>query len=116
MAKRVKLKAKSVRDCVTYPIADPEREKAWDRFIRSWDGRSMRHSFPKDEHGVRFPLGGCYYELWCIAWEFAWDAGWRKRWEVEGKEAEAREAEEAKNAGAKKGKKVRRVQAGVRQP
>lgn len=116
MAKRVKLRAKSVEDCVRYPIADPVREKAWDRFIRSWDGRSMRHSFPKDEHGVRFPLGGCYYELWCIAWEFAWDAGWRKRWEVEGKEAEAREAEEAKNAGAKKGKKVRRVQAGVRQP
>lgn len=66
----------------------------------------MRHSFPKDEHGARFPLGGCYYELWCIAWEFAWDAGWRKRWEVEAKEAEAKEAEEAKNATPKKGKKV----------
>ncbi len=96
MAKAVRLKAKSVEDCVRYPIADPVREKAWDRFIRSWDGKSMRHSFPKDERGLRFPLGGCYYELWCIAWEFAWDAGWRKRMEVE-----------VKNGSPKKGKKVR---------
>lgn len=97
MAKAVRLKAKSVEDCVRYPIADPVREKAWDRFIRSPDGKNLsRHGFPKDERGLRFPLGGCYYELWCIAWEFAWDAGWRKRMEVE-----------VKNARSEKGKKVR---------
>ena len=30
MAKAVRLKAKSVADCVDYPIADPDREKAWE--------------------------------------------------------------------------------------
>ena len=97
MAKAVRLKAKSVEDCVRYPIADLDREKAWDRLIRSRHGKNLRdHGFPKDELGFRFPLGGCYYELWCIAWEFARDAGWRKRMEVE-----------VKNDSLKKGKKVR---------
>ena len=97
MAKAVRLKAKSVEDCVRYPIADLDREKAWDRLIRSRHGKNLRdHGFPKDELGFRFPLGGCYYELWCIAWEFAWDAGWRKRMELE-----------VKNGSPKKGQKVR---------
>jgi hypothetical protein len=86
MAKAVRLKAKSVADCVDYPIADPDREKAWDKLIKSRQGKNLsRHGFPKDEHGFRFPLGGCYHELWCIAWEFAWDAGYRSRMEVESK-------------------------------
>jgi hypothetical protein len=86
MAKAVRLKAKSVADRVDYPIADPDREKAWGKLIRSRQGKNLRdHGFPKDEHGFRFPMGGCYYELWCIAWEFAWDAGYRSRMEVESK-------------------------------
>jgi len=86
MAKAVRLKAKSVADRVDYPTADPDREKAWGKLIRSRQGKNLRdHGFPKDEHGFRFPLGGCYYELWCIAWEFARDAGYRSRMEVESK-------------------------------
>lgn len=86
MAKAVKLKAKSVADCVDYPTADPDREKAWNKLIKSRQGKNLRdYGFPKDEHGFRFPLGGCYYELWCIAWEFARDAGYRSRMEVESK-------------------------------
>ena len=54
------------------PILNPERDKAWEKFIKRKDVKAMM----KDTERFKFPLNGSY-ELWCIAWNAAWDAGFK---------------------------------------
>jgi hypothetical protein len=52
------------------PIKNPDRDKAWEAFIKRKDVKA----FMKGKADFKFPLDGSY-ELWCIAWNKAWNAG-----------------------------------------
>lgn len=57
-------------DMLDYKLLDPERAKAWEKFIKRKDVKHMM----KDKQDFKFPLDGSY-EVWCVAWEKAWDIG-----------------------------------------
>ena len=61
------------------PIVNKERDEAWAAFIRRKDVKELM-SFANDEPS--FPLGGGYYDLWCIVWAKAWDAGFYEGWDA----------------------------------
>ncbi|NBS68244.1 hypothetical protein EBT31_04925 [bacterium] len=67
------------------PIVNKERDEAWAAFIRRKDVKELM-SFADD--GFGFPLGGGYYDLWCIVWAKAWDAGFYKGWDAAEENAE----------------------------
>ena len=107
-AKAKKVKLPPLEDCIAYKLYDPACDKAWGRLIRSKYGKNLRdHGFPKDEYGYRFPMGGLYHELWCVAWEHAWHVGYGQSHEVI--ISLYKEINRLKNGNRKKGKKVRRV-------
>jgi hypothetical protein len=60
------------------PINDPERDKAWEAFIKRKDVKAMM----KGKKDFKFPLDGSY-DLWCIAWEKAWHKGFEAGWKGE---------------------------------
>jgi len=49
-------------------INNPDRDKAWEVFIRRKDVAG----WAVDKEG--FPLNG-FYDVWCIAWSKGWDTG-----------------------------------------
>ena len=60
------------------PLANKERDKAWEAFIKRKDVKAMF----KD--GFDFPLNGGFYDLWCICWAKAWTKGFNDGWEARG--------------------------------
>jgi len=74
-------KAKGIeKDCLmTYPLVNPDRDKAWAAFIKRKDVKAMM----KDKEDFKFPLDGSY-DLWCIVWEKAWREGFYDGWETAG--------------------------------
>ena len=58
------------------PLVNPERDKAWEAFIKRRDVKAMM----KGKEDFKFPLDGSY-DLWCIAWEKAWLKGFEAAWE-----------------------------------
>jgi len=65
------------------PLANRERDRAFEAFIKRKDVRSMFSD------GSPFPLNRGYYDFWCIVWAKAWDKGfkigWEDGWEQRGK-------------------------------
>ena len=115
MAKAKRIKLPPLEECIAYKYIDPDSDRAWNRLIRSKYGKNLRdHGFPKDKNGFRFPMGGLYHELWCVAWEHAWRIGYARSNETIIGLYE--EINRLKNDRTKKGKKVRRVQKAVRKP
>lgn len=57
------------------PIANPERDKAWELFIKRKDAKALM----RGSEDFKFPLDGSY-DLWCIAWNMAWDEGFSQGW------------------------------------
>lgn len=51
------------------PLANKERDRAWEAFIKRKDARAMFTD------GFEFPLNRGFYDLWCICWAKAWDKG-----------------------------------------
>jgi hypothetical protein len=66
------------------PLANRERDKAFEAFIKRKDVRSMFSD------GFPFPLNRGYYDFWCIVWAKAWDKGFRAGWEERGKHEKER--------------------------
>lgn len=62
------------------PIANPDRDKAWERIIKRKDMKALM----KDRANFKFPLDGSY-DLWCIAWSIAYDKAFKEGWEERGK-------------------------------
>ena len=58
------------------PIVNKERDEAWAAFIRRKDVKKLMND------GFGFPLGGGYYDLWCIVWAKAWDSGFYEGWDA----------------------------------
>lgn len=56
------------------PLANKERDKAWEAFIKRKDVKAMFGD------GFQFPLDRGYYDLWCIVWAKAWDKGFHEGW------------------------------------
>lgn len=56
------------------PLANKERDKAWEAFIKRKDVKAM---FGRE---FGFPLDRGYYDLWCIVWAKAWDKGFHEGW------------------------------------
>ena len=84
------------------PIVNKERDEAWAAFIRRKDVKELM-SFADDEFG--FPLGGGYYNLWCIVWAKARDTGFYEGWDIgfcEGWDAGFYEGWDAAEENAKK--------------
>jgi hypothetical protein len=52
------------------PISNPERDKAWEAWIKRKDVKALM----KGKEDFKFPLDGSY-DLWCVAWAKAWEAG-----------------------------------------
>jgi hypothetical protein len=71
------------------PLANRERDRAFEAFIKRKDVRSMFSD------GFPFPLNRGYYDLWCIVWAKAWDKGfkigWEDGWEQRGKREKEKE-------------------------
>jgi len=61
------------------PLANKERDKAWEQFIKRKDVKAMFSDVQADSFG--FPLNRGYYDLWCICWAKAWDKGFHTGWE-----------------------------------
>ena len=57
------------------PLVNPDRDKAWEAFIKRRDVKAMM----KGKEDFKFPLDGSY-DLWCIAWEKAWLRGFQAAW------------------------------------
>jgi hypothetical protein len=57
------------------PLVNPDRDKAWEAFIKQRDVKAMM----KGKEDFKFPTDGSY-ELWCIAWEKAWHKGFEAGW------------------------------------
>jgi len=57
------------------PISNPDRDKAWEAFVKRRDVKAMM----KGKEDFKFPLDGSY-DLWCIAWEKAWLRGFQAAW------------------------------------
>ena len=56
------------------PLKNIDRDKAWEAFIKRKDVKTM---FEMEEGSeFKFPLGGCYYDLWCLCWHRAWTKGY----------------------------------------
>ena len=62
------------------PINNPERDKAWEAFIKRKDVKAVM----KGKEDFKFPLDGAY-DLWCIAWEKAWVKGFEAAWKESNK-------------------------------
>jgi len=62
------------------PINNPDRDKAWEAFIKRKDVKA----FMKGKSEFKFPLDGSY-ELWCVAWDKAWKGGFKSGYEERGK-------------------------------
>jgi hypothetical protein len=62
------------------PLVNPDRDKAWQAFIKRKDVKAMM----KGKEDFKFPLDGSY-ELWCIAWNKAWDKGFEAAWKESAK-------------------------------
>ena len=58
------------------PLVNPDRDKAWEAFIKRKDVKAMM----KGKEDFKFPLDGSY-DLWCICWEKAWLKGFQAAWE-----------------------------------
>ena len=54
------------------PIRNPERDKAWEAFIKRKDVKALM----RGKEDFKFPLDGSY-DIWCVAWSKAWDAGFK---------------------------------------
>jgi len=61
------------------PLANRERDKAFEAFIKRKDVKSMFSD------GFPFPVNRGYYDFWCIVWAKAWDKGFKIGWEERGK-------------------------------
>ena len=61
------------------PLVNPDRDKAWEAFIKRKDVKAMM----KHKEEFPFPIDGSY-DLWCIAWEKAWHKGFVEGWEAAG--------------------------------
>lgn len=59
------------------PIHNPERDKAWQSFIKREDVKALM----RNRSDFKFPLDGSY-DLWCVAWAKAWDAGFLQGYNV----------------------------------
>jgi len=57
------------------PLVNPDRDKAWQAFIKRKDVKAMM----KHKEDFKFPTDGSY-DLWCIAWEKAWVKGFIEGW------------------------------------
>jgi len=56
------------------PLKNIDRDKAWETFIKRKDVKTL---FEMEENSdFKFPLGGCYYDLWCLCWHRAWTKGY----------------------------------------
>jgi len=62
------------------PLVNPDRDKAWEAFIKRRDVKAMM----KGKEDFKFPADGSY-DLWCIAWEKAWVKGFEAAWMEIGK-------------------------------
>ena len=62
------------------PLVNPDRDKAWEAFIKRRDVKAMM----KGKKDFKFPLDGSY-DLWCIAWEKAWHKGFETAWKEKDK-------------------------------
>ena len=74
MHQKAKGRRKGLFDDV--PLVNPDRDKAWEAFIKRRDVKAMM----KGKKDFKFPLDGSY-DLWCIAWEKAWLKGFHAAWE-----------------------------------
>jgi hypothetical protein len=63
------------------PVKNPERDKAWEAFIKRKD---VKEYFKEPEFS--FPLQRGYYEMWCLCWHKAWHKGFVAGYETAEKE------------------------------